>query len=234
MRLGLVYWVKTFGETKQKGGIAMKCKNVCALLIAAAMLFGVASNVWALASEDIVLTVTIQILSVDVEDAAVAATWGLGLVVPSTTCQSWQAAPVAYVAAPASWQDGVDVENDGNGQETMGLQVVCTSGGLVWTNDKDADNNNTEAQDEYVYRALFDTAGSIAGATLGAEDQVTTAALTKADAATIYTDGNADAQNMAPTDVVQLFVEFVLPSGTAEAVPTQKTLTLTISAETVF
>jgi len=227
--MSLFYW-KTFGETEQKGGIAMKCKNVCALLIAAAMLFGVASNVWALASEDIVLTVTIQILSVDVEDAAVASTWALGLVVPSTQCQSWQAAPVAYAAAPASWQDGVDVENDGNGQETMGLMVVCTSGGSVWDNDVDIDDNNTENTDEFVYRALFDTVGVH---TFDADDTVGTA-MTKADAATIYTDGDADAQNMAATDIVELFIEFVLPSGTAEAVPTQKTLTLTISAETVF
>ena len=214
----------------------MKSRMIGVILIAVAMLFGVTTNVWALASEDIILTVTIQILSVDVEDNAVGVgnAWALGLVVPSTACQSWQAAPVAYSAAPAAWQDGVSVTNDGNGNETMGLMVVCTSAGTVWDNDVDVDDDNTENTDEFVYRAIFDTVGVH---TFDADDTVGST-MAKADAATVYTDTDADGADMPPDPAAGsselLFVEFVLPSGTAEVTPTQKTLTLTISAETVF
>jgi hypothetical protein len=219
-------------DRKVKEGIQMKFKGLITLLIGLAMLVSGSASAWALASENILLTVTIQVLSVDVEDAAVAATWGLGVVVGGTTCNSWVAAPVAYTAAPASWQDGVDVENDGNGDETMGLQVAATG---VWVSDTAGNNNNAaDADDEYIYRALFDTAGTVAAATFGSEDRVDSAAVTKADAATIYTDGNADAASMAATDVELLFVQFVVPATTVEAIPSQHTVTLTISAETTY
>jgi hypothetical protein len=150
--------------------------------------------------------------------------------VPSTTCESWQAAPVAYTAAPASWQDGVTVTNDGNGPETFGLMVTDPA---QWTNDTDAGvPDNAPDVDEYVYRAIFDTAGVH---TLGADDQVDTAMQKAEDSANNrYTDGDADGENVAAAGSALLFVQFVVPSGTVEAPPTKQVIDLTISAETVF
>ena len=220
----------------------MKPRIFLTLLIGLAMLVTGASSAWALASEDIMLTVTIQVLSVDVEDNAVGVgnAWALGTVVGGTTCESWQAAPVAYTAAPAAWQDGVSVTNDGNGQETMGLQVAASG---AWVSDTAGNDNNTaDADDEYIYRALFDTAGTVGAATFGSDDRVDSAAVTKAEDDTVgtnaFTDTNADAEDMPPDPAAGstqlLFVQFVVPATTAEAIPTQHTVTLTISAETTY
>ena len=191
------------------------------------------SNVWALASEDIVLTVTIQVLSVNVEDLAVTTNWGLGMVVGSTSCDSWDAGPVGYVAAPGVWQDGVTVTNDGNGDETFGLLVACTSGGTVWTNDTAGNDDNVADADEFVYRAIFDALA--APHTLAADDRVS-GTMQKAEgiAGSRFTDGAATGASVIKDGTADLYVQFELPSSTAEGTPTEKTLTLTISAETTY
>ena len=217
-------------ERKSKGRCGMRNLMRMLAVFAVASLMCVGSA-WALTSENIVLTVTIQVLSVDVEDAAVAADWGLGMVVASTSCESWQAAPAAYVAAPASWQDGVEVENDGNGAETFGLVVACT-GGVAWTNDTAGNDDNVADADQFVYRAVFDTVGAH---TLGADDKVS-GAMQKAEDTTgnRFTDSDADGESVAALGTVDLFVQFDLPSSSTESPPTEKTLTLTISAETTY
>jgi len=190
---------------------------------------------WALESEDIILTVTIQILSVNVEDDCVGVgnAWALGFVVPNMACQSWVAAPGgAYFAAPAAWQDGVSVTNDGNADETFGLVVACT-GGAAWTNDTAGDDDNAAGADEFVYRAVFDAVGTH---TLGADDRVGAVMAKGEDSGTgsRYTDGDDDGESVAAAGSALLFVEFVLPTSTTETPPTEKTLTLTISAETTY
>ena len=213
----------------------MKTKGLFSLVVGIALAVLTTSTVWALASEDILLTVTIQVLSVDVEDNCVGAgnAWALGTVVAGTTCESWQAAPVAYTAAPAAWQDGVDVENDGNGNETMGL-VVAYAGAGAWTNDTDGDDDNAAGADEYVYRAIFDDPAS--GHTFETNDRVDTAMQKAEDsgAGTIFTDGDADGEDVAALGSALLFVQFDMPTSTAEAPPTQQEIDLTISAETTY
>jgi len=203
-------------------------------LLAAVVMMGT-GTAWALESEDIILTVTIQILSVDVEDNCVGVgnAWGLEFVVAGNTCSSWVAAPGGvYTAAPADWQDGVLVTNDGNGDESFGLVVACT-GGTAWTNDTAGNDDNVADADEFVYRAVFDAVGTH---TLGADDRVGAVMAKAEDSGTgsRYTDGDDDGESVAAAGSALLFVQLDIPSSTTETPPTEKTLTLTISAETTY
>ncbi len=181
-------------------------KRIMAVVFCTLMLFASVPMVAGATEDTITVTVTIQLLSVElrnVGDSADYTTWALGTVVLSSN-------------SGMATGDGIFVKNTGNVAENFKLKLTNPAS---WTASTSA------GADTYVLRAEFQATGA-APTYDGTETALTTTYQTCNG--TLF-KGTGDGNNVAASSGEYLYLRFEAPTSTSSY--TEQTITLTVGCE---
>lgn len=141
----------------------------------------------------------------------------------SVTPDTWAIGAVA--AGSTQNSTAFTVTNDGNVAEDFSLSVADPAN---WTNDTNAGSpDNAAGANEYVLRALFDTASTHTYEVTDCLDD--TAQVADDTGGTRFTDGDDSGNNVAVGANKSLYLQFDVPTTGSNT--TEQSLTLTITAQ---
>ena len=181
------------------------------VVLTALCVLGMAHTVYAAATQDVTVTVTVQVLAVEVADTDDPHDFG--------------AVDIGTQTVSAS---SVTITNDGNGIEDFELQITGSPANLAIEETAAA-----PGQDEYKLYALFDNDGQIGGDAVEAadfdeNDLILESATRRTD--TFFDSGDNDADDVAASATVEMWMMFYAPSNISAFHP-QQTITITVTAQ---